>query len=51
MNRELINALFCAVNVMRGTAGGFSLNEKANAIVALELELKRLIAQPNPAEG
>lgn len=51
MNHELINALFCAVNVMRGTAGGFSPHEKANAIAALELELKRLIAQPDTAES
>lgn len=45
MNRDLINALFCAINVLRGTAGGFSPHEKANAITALELEMKRLMEE------
>jgi len=50
MNRELINALFCAVNFMRGTAGGFSPHEKANAIAALEIEMKRLVAEGDTSE-
>ncbi len=45
MNRELINALHCAINALRGTAGGFSPHEKANALDALELELNRLLAE------
>jgi hypothetical protein len=42
MNRELINALFCAINMLRGTAGGFSPHEKASAADVLDVELKRL---------
>jgi hypothetical protein len=56
MNRELINALFCAINVLRGTAGGFSPHEKANAITVLVLEMERLMAegqapQPQPPQS
>jgi hypothetical protein len=53
MNRELINALFCAVNMLRGTAGGFSPHEKKNAADALEIEMKRLVeeADTNETEG
>lgn len=43
MNRELITALFCAVNVLRDTGGGFSPHEKKNAADTLEAEMKRLV--------
>lgn len=32
MNADLINALFCAINTLQGTDGGFSPHEKQNAI-------------------
>ena len=36
MNQQLINALACALASLRGTAGGYSPVEKAEAVVELE---------------
>jgi hypothetical protein len=43
MNKPLINALNCALAVLRGTGGGFSPHEKANAIDVIDIEMRRLI--------
>ena len=45
MKQNLINALNCALSALRGTAGGFSPHEKANAIETLQAEQNRLIEE------
>jgi hypothetical protein len=42
INRPMINALFCAVNILKGTEGGFSPHERSSAADVLEVELLRL---------
>lgn len=39
MDKDLVNALFCALESLRGNAGGFSPHEKQNAIEKLQFLL------------
>lgn len=50
MNKPLLDAMFCAIQVLRETGGGFSPNEKKLAADELEAEMMRQIKESENEE-